>query len=80
MVDGKGRIEVFDSASISLGQGMIAIAAAKLAKAGGSISGVIEETRDAISQIHIWAFFDTLKYVFRGGRLGKATHAWQEIL
>jgi DegV family protein with EDD domain len=73
MVDGKGRIEVFDSASISLGQGIIAIAAAKLARAGGSISSVIDETRDAISQVHIWAIFDTLKYVLRGGRLGKAT-------
>jgi DegV family protein with EDD domain len=73
MVDGKGRIEVFDSASISLGQGLIAVAAAKLARAGGSISSVIEETRDAISQVHIWAIFDTLKYVLRSGRLGKAT-------
>ncbi len=73
MVEGKSRIQIFDSASISLGQGMIAIAAAKLAKAGGSISGIIEETRTTISQIHIWAIFDTLKYVFRGGRLGKAT-------
>jgi DegV family protein with EDD domain len=73
MIGGKGRIEVVDSSSVSMGLGLTTIAAAKLAKAGGSISGVIEETRSAISQVHIWAIFDTLKYVFRGGRLGRAT-------
>ncbi len=73
MVGGKGRIEVVDSGSVSIGLGMVAIAAARLAKSGVGISDVLDETRKAIGQIHIWAFFDTLKYVFRGGRLGKAT-------
>jgi len=73
MVGGKGRIEVVDSGSVSIGLGLITIGAARLAKAGVGISDVLDETRKAIEQIHIWAFFDTLKYVFRGGRLGKAT-------
>jgi len=73
LVKGKGRIEVVDSTTVSMGLGLIAIAAARLAKSGASISGVLEETRQAIPQVHVWAVFDTLKYIFRGGRLGKAT-------
>ena len=73
MVGGKGRIEVVDSANVSIGLGLIAIAAARMAKAGIGLSDVLDETSKAINQVHIWAIFDTLKYVFRGGRLGKAT-------
>ena len=73
MVNARGRIEVVDSASVSMGLGLVTIAAARLAKAGVSLSGVLEESHQAIKQVHIWAFFDTLKYVFRGGRLGKAS-------
>jgi DegV family protein with EDD domain len=73
LVKGKGRIEVVDSASVSIGLGLVTIAAARLAKAGVGMSDVLDETRKAIEQLHIWAFFDTLKYVFRGGRLGRAT-------
>jgi DegV family protein with EDD domain len=73
IVKGKGRIEVIDSSSVSIGLGLITIAAARLAKAGVSLASVLDESRKAISQVHIWAIFDTLKYVFRGGRLGKAT-------
>jgi DegV family protein with EDD domain len=80
MINGKGRIEVVDSASVSMGLGLITIAAARLAKAGVGLSGVLEETRNAVNQIHIWAIFDTLKYVFRGGRLGKATSLLGSVL
>jgi DegV family protein with EDD domain len=73
MIDAKGRIEVVDSASVSMGLGLVAIAAARVAKAGVGLSGVLEETRKAINQVHIWAVFDTLKYVLRGGRLGRAS-------
>jgi DegV family protein with EDD domain len=73
MVGGKGRIEVIDSTSVSMGLGLITIAAARLAEAGVGLASVLEETRQAVNQVHVWAVFDTLKYIFRGGRLGKAT-------
>ena len=77
-VQGKGRIEVVDSSSVSIGLGLITIAAARRAKSGVGISDVLDETAKAIEQLHIWAFFDTLKYVFRGGRLGKAIDVEQQ--
>ena len=72
MANGIDRIEVIDSTSTSMGLGLIALMAARLAKAGEDFSKIIEETRNAIPHAHTWAYFDTLKYLFQGGRLGKA--------
>jgi len=69
----KGHIEVIDSKIISMGLGIIAIAAARLAKTGATVSSVLEETQKAVSQSHIWGIFDTLKYLVRGGRLNKVS-------
>ncbi|MCL2150505.1 MAG: DegV family protein [Dehalococcoidia bacterium] len=72
LVDGQGRIEVIDSASVSMGTGLITIAAARLAQAGASLPHILDETKRAISHTHIWGLLDTLKYVLRSGRIGKA--------
>jgi len=66
------RIEVVDSLSVSMGLGLIAIAAARLAAAGESLQRIMAEIRQAIPQIRLLALFDTLKYLHRGGRIGKA--------
>jgi len=72
LAKGNCHIEVVDSLSVSMGLGLIAIAAARLAKAGASLQAVMDEVRQAIPQIHLLALFDTLKYLLRGGRIGKA--------
>jgi len=66
------RIEVVDSLSTSMGLGLIVMAAARLAEAGESLQGVMEEVRQAIPSIRVLGVFDTLKYLAKGGRLGKA--------
>jgi len=66
------RIEVVDSLVVSMGLGLVAMAAARLAKAGEGLPGVVEETRQAIACIRLLGVFDTLKYLLRSGRLGKA--------
>ncbi len=72
MVKGENRIAVVDSLSTSMGLGLITITAARLAKTGENLTTIIEEIRQSIPNIHIWAVFDTLKYALQGGRLGKA--------
>ncbi len=72
MVSGGGRIAVVDSLSVSMGLGLLTILAARLAKAGESLPNIIEELRQSIPHTHLWGLFDTLKYAFKGGRLGKA--------
>ena len=66
------RIEVVDSLSVSMGLGLIAMTAARLAEAGESLQGVMDEVRQAIPSIRVLGVFDTLKYLLRSGRLGKA--------
>ena len=80
MVNGGNRIEVVDSLSVSMGLGLITLAAARLAKAGENLTNIIEETRQSIPHTHIWAVFDTLKYALRGGRLGKAKALLSSVL
>jgi DegV family protein with EDD domain len=66
------RIEVVDSLSVSMGLGLITMAAARLAEAGESLQRVMEEIGQAIPNIRLLAVFDTLKYLLRGGRIGRA--------
>jgi len=33
---------------------------------------VVEEVKQLIPNTHVWALFDTLKYLAMGGRIGKA--------
>ena len=66
------RVEVVDSLSVSMGLGLITMAAARLAEAGESLQGVTEEIRQAIPNIRLLGVFDTLKYLLRGGRIGRA--------
>jgi len=72
LVTGSCRIEVVDSLSGSMGLGLVAMAAARLAEAGESLEGVMDEIRQAIPQIRLLGLLDTLKYLLRGGRIGKA--------
>lgn len=66
------RIEVIDSESVSMGLGLVTIAAAKAAQVGESLQQVVDTARQAIPQINLLATLDTLKYALKGGRLGKA--------
>ncbi len=72
MAEAGCHIEIVDSFSVSMGLGLITMAAARLAKAGENLQVVMEEIRQAIPCIRILAVFDTLKYLLLGGRVGKA--------
>jgi len=66
------RVEVVDSQWAVMAQGFISIAAAKAAQAGASLDEVLEVARHAIHRVDMLAAFDTLEYLERGGRIGKA--------
>jgi DegV family protein with EDD domain len=68
----KCEVHVVDSFSVSVGLGIVAMAAARAAKAGGNLEEVLEETRKAISQTKIRGLLDTLQYLLKGGRITKA--------
>ena len=67
----KCEVHVVDSFSVSVGLGIVAMAAARVVKAGGNLAEVLEETKNAISQTQIRALLDTLHYLLKGGRITK---------
>jgi len=71
LVTKKCHIEVIDSLSVAMSCGILAIAAAKEAKAGASLGKVAEVVQQSIPRMHLLLVLDTLKYVVRGGRVGK---------
>ncbi len=80
MAAARSRVEVVDSLSVSMGLGLIVMAAARLTQAGASLQKVVEEIKSTIPQIHLLGVFDTLKYLARGGRIGKAKALLGSIL
>ncbi len=68
----KCRVEVIDSQWAVMAQGFIVMKAAKAAQAGASLDEVIGVTQKTIPRVDMRAAFDTLEYLKRGGRIGKA--------
>lgn len=69
------RVTVIDSATACGGQGLMLLAAAAAARAGGDLETVSDHARRARSQLKMWFAIDTLEFLRRGGRIGGA-QAW----
>ena len=74
------RVEVIDTFNVALCQGWIAIEAARDALAGVSVDGILQKIRAMIPLTHMIQTADTLKYLYMGGRIGKATHLLGSML
>jgi DegV family protein with EDD domain len=66
------RVEVLDSQWAVMAQGFITIAAARAALAGARLDEVLDVASHTIGRVGMCAAFDTLEYLQRGGRIGKA--------
>ncbi len=66
------HIELIDSYNVSIGLGAIVLEAAAAANAGASMAQVIEVARRAMDRVHVVAVLDTLEYLQKGGRIGRA--------
>jgi len=55
-----------------MGLGLIVITAANAAQSGAKLDEVVSLVRRAMPRSHFIAYFDTLKYLAKGGRIGKA--------
>ena len=71
-VAGRIPVVVVDSLSVSLGLGMMVLAAADAARQGKNIDEVAEAARSLVGRTHVWAAFDTLENLKKGGRIGGA--------
>ena len=69
------RVEVIDGETACGGLGLVLLAAAAAARGGADKQAVAARAREARKALKIWFCVDTLEYLRRGGRVGKA-QAW----
>ena len=74
------RIEVIDTRNVSLCQGWMAIEAARAALAGKSLDEIVQLVKDMIPVTRMIQTADTLRYLYMGGRIGKAQHLLGSLL
>ncbi len=67
-----GRISVVDSGSVSMGLGLCVIAAARAARAGADRAACAAAAEAAATKLHVAVAFESLEYLRRGGRIGRA--------
>ena len=71
-VDGE-HIQVIDSLAVSMALGFLAIEGARLAQKGAGRDDVAQRIRSLIPKTHVLAAVDTLTYLEKGGRIGRAS-------
>jgi DegV family protein with EDD domain len=69
------RIEVIDGETGCGGLGYVALVGALAAREGLSVDEVVARVREGREGLKIWFALDTLEYLQRGGRIGRA-QAW----
>ncbi|HPU44401.1 MAG TPA: DegV family protein [Dictyoglomaceae bacterium] len=73
------EIEVYDSKSVTLGTGFLAIEAAKAALKGWNVSQTLQQIKKIRENLFHAFTNDTLKYLAAGGRIGKAKYLLAEV-
>jgi DegV family protein with EDD domain len=74
------RVEVIDTLNAALCQGWMTIEAARAALSGLRLDEVAAKVRAMVPVTHMLQTADTLKYLYMGGRIGKAKHLVASLL
>ncbi len=74
------RVEVIDTLQVAMAQGWAAIEAARVALVGLSLEDVVQRAREVAQQSSMIQTADTLRYLYMGGRIGKAQHLAGSLL
>lgn len=67
------RIEVIDTLSASLGEGLMLELAVRMKNEGASFDDIVAEVKKVSEHISIQFTVDSLEYLYRGGRLSKTS-------
>lgn len=71
-VESPCRIELVDSYSASIGLGLQVVQAAKMARGGASLDEIVRVANATVPRTQYFGVVDTLEYLHKGGRIGKA--------
>ena len=73
-------VEVVDTLNVSMCHGWMVIEAARAALEGKSLKEVVEQVRQLMPVTKMLQTADTLKYLYMGGRIGRAQHLVGSLL
>lgn len=76
----KCPIEVIDSQFNSAGLALVTIYAAGIAKVAKNLETLVADIRSCINRVHMFGYFDTMKYLARGGRINRVISAAASVL
>ncbi|GGD64928.1 DegV family protein [Paenibacillus nasutitermitis] len=80
LLEDEGDVTVIDSKSASYGFGMLVVKAAEMAAAGSSKEDILAEIERMGKGRRLYFLVDSLEYLKRGGRIGKAAALFGSIL
>jgi DegV family protein with EDD domain len=66
-----GAIEVVDSMNASLGEGFVALEAARMARSGAGMADVVARAKEVAGRARLLATVDTFEFLRRSGRVSK---------
>jgi DegV family protein with EDD domain len=79
-VSGVVPVTVIDSRSVTLGLGMMAVAAARAAREGAAAPAVAGLVESLAARTNVWGTLDTLDNIKKGGRIGGARALLASVL
>lgn len=65
-------VEVVDTRLLTMGQGLLALAAAADAAAGADLASIVAATHERMGRSRVFGVVDTLEHLQKGGRIGGA--------
>ncbi len=74
------RVEVVDTLQVAMAQGWATVEAARSALSGLSLEDVVQQAREVARQSNMIQTADTLRYLYMGGRIGRAQHLAGSLL
>jgi DegV family protein with EDD domain len=81
MTDSPGfEVWVLDSGSAAGGEGLVALAAQGAAASGAALDEVVTVAQTAAGRVRLVAFVDTLRYLWKGGRVPGIAHEMTRLL
>ena len=72
--------EVFDSRALTLGAGAIVLECGEMINSGKDFEEIVEELPKLRDRIIVYYVLDTLKYLIKGGRIGRVSGSIGELL
>lgn len=73
-------LHVFDTRNLAIGQALMVREAAVMAQLGEAVESVLARMQDMRNRVKTYFVLDTLDYLHKGGRIGRAAHLLGSLL